>query len=480
MPLRGLLPSPLPSHTALPSGLAPTYPPVAIHSSSAPQDTPIALDASREASRPIVDVSIEHNSYEQSPGRAPTPSVIIVDETPSDADTQMKARKPAIAAAGTFLSLFSFSQIYQHALFPNITPGSERAEERQWVASSQSWLDRRVCSWFGFCGLAHLNKDKWTSLGGHRKQRKPSHNSDDGDAGKLNLTDFWESANTNPEDWPEDERILREIPSYVLEHAPYIHLYSGEEFWPCDAAEHLIHTTPHLNYTPLQASSDHPNLTHLNALNKWGLDVYLQSDDNVEDRPDWLGGETNIPDTPEDPGSDQWEDWDDRSHGRFKEDKNGKKEDWFNVGIGDTQERGGIRTVSSSSTAAITMPTNTAEGEKLVPADDKFWNPELMPRNMGKKVVGGRSDAPAVLIVVEKDDGVVDAFFFFFYSYNLGNKVFNVRFGNHVGDWEHTVVRFQHGKPKAIFFSEHSFGEAYRWEAVEKIGKRVSTLSFAN
>jgi hypothetical protein len=96
---------------------------------------------------------------------------------------------------------------------------------------------------------------------------------------------------------------------------------------------------------------------------------------------------------------------------------------------------------------------------------------------MGKKVVGGRSDAPAVLVVVPKGDGVVDAFWFFFYSYNLGNAVFNVRFGNHVGDWEHTVVRFQHGEPKAVFFSEHSFGEAYTYDAVEKIGKRVGDIA---
>jgi hypothetical protein len=72
---------------------------------------------------------------------------------------------------------------------------------------------------------------------------------------------------------------------------------------------------------------------------------------------------------------------------------------------------------------------------------------------------------------------VVDAFWFFFYSYNLGNAVFNIRFGNHVGDWEHTVVRFQHGEPKAVFFSEHSFGEAYTWDAVEKKGNRVSRIT---
>lgn len=34
------------------------------------------------------------------------------------------------------------------------------------------------------------------------------------------------------------------------------------------------------------------------------------------------------------------------------------------------------------------------------------------------------------------------------------------------------MVRFHHGKPKAVYFSEHSFGAAYSYEAVEKIGKR--------
>lgn len=87
---------------------------------------------------------------------------------------------------------------------------------------------------------------------------------------------------------------------------------------------------------------------------------------------------------------------------------------------------------------------------------------------------GGRSKAPAVMICVDKGDGIVDAFWFFFYGFNQGNMVFNVRFGNHVGDWEHTLIRFQRGIPKYVFFSEHSFGSAFSYGAVEKIGKRVS------
>ncbi|KAF2477891.1 uncharacterized protein BDR25DRAFT_206786 [Lindgomyces ingoldianus] len=383
----------------------------------------------------------------------------------------MKGQKPAIAAAGTFLSLFTFSQIYQKAVFPKITPISERLEEKHWVASSNSWLDRKVCNWFGFCGLAHLNQSRWTdkkAKGNHRKQQRPWSGVNE-DVDSIDLDTFWTSATTNPEDWSEEERILREIPEYVLEHAPYIHLYSGEEFWPCDIAEHLIHTTPHLNYTPLQASSDHPNLTNLNDLNRWGRFVYLQSDDNVEERPEWLGGETNIPNIPD---PDPWAKWDEQIGQRFEEDTDAEGEDWWEVGVGDTVDKGGIRPVSGPITEPVTVPTNTAEGEDLLHKIDKQWQPELARRKLGKEIVGGRSGAPAVLIVVDKGDGVVDAFWFFFYSYNLGNTVFNVRFGNHVGDWEHTVVRFQHGKPKAVFFSEHSFGEAYTYEAVEKIGKR--------
>ncbi|KAF2747136.1 hypothetical protein M011DRAFT_424134 [Sporormia fimetaria CBS 119925] len=202
---------------------------------------------------------------------------------------------------------------------------------------------------------------------------------------------FWESGAERPDLWSNEERQLRQIPDYVLEYAPYIYLYSQEEFWPCDVGDHLIHTTPHLNYTALRAVEDHPALNDLDDLNLWGGFVYLQSDENVEDRPDWLGGKKNIPSVPKD----------------------------------SKEER-----------------------------------------------IGGKSDAPVVLIVVQKDDGIVDAFFFFFYSYNLGNKVFNVRFGNHVGDWEHTLVRFQNGEPIGIFFSEHSHGEAYRFDVVSTIGKR--------
>lgn len=466
-PLRGLLPSSLPPSSIGPVDI-PEYPQAVIYSSQTPAGTPDAApDASRDDIVPTIDIPIDYSLHEH-----PSEQSLSSAGGQSDAsNTQMKGRKPAIAAAGTFFGLFSFSQIYQHFLFESLTPADERADERAWVASSHSWVDRKVCDWFGMCGISHLNQAAWTTPKVRPRKQKSV---DLGNDVKINLTDFWNDAKSLPDDWEAQEE--REIPQYVIDYAPLIHLYSGEEYWPGDIAEHLIHTTPHLNYTPLQAKEDHPNLTNLGELNRWGRFVYLQSDDNVEDRPEWLGGGTNIPNVPKDGNDDDDDDdnWDDHKNGHYEEDKNGEKSEWWHVGIGDTKDKGGIRTVSSS--PSLPVPTKTPEGEELVDDDDSNWQPELRNRRRsvtGKKVVGGRSDAPAVLIVVPKGDGVVDAFWFFFYSYNLGNAVFNVRFGNHVGDWEHTVVRFQDGQPKAVFFSEHSFGEAYTWDAIEKSGKRV-------
>lgn len=268
-------------------------------------------------------------------------------------------------------------------------------EDSQWIGTSTSLVDRKACQWFGLCGASHLRSE--IRIGGHTQRKvqhplQPQHDEQQ-----------WTSGKSRPEEWSDDERVLRVIPDYVFEYAPLVHLYSGEEFWPGDITEHLVYTTAHLNYTPVKAQSDHPNLTNLNELNEWdgGRYIYLKSDDDVEDRPDWLGGEKNIP--------------------------------------------------------------------KRVAASGQSKRDDRTP--------GGRSDAPAVLVVVDKGHGIVDAFWFYFYSFNQGNMVLNVRFGNHVGDWEHSMVRFEHGEPQSVFLSEHSFGQAYTYEAIEKIGKRVRCSS---
>ena len=246
----------------------------------------------------------------------------------------------------------------------------------QWLEAGGSWLYRRRI------GFQTNNAEEQVIL-------------EDADSGgKIGLND--NSYNSD---------MATDIPDYVLDYAPLVHLYSGEQFWPSDIAEHLTHVTPNLNYTPIQAKSANLNLTNLDNLNEYsrGRYVYLKSDDDVEERPDWLASKKNIP---------------------------------------------------------------NASAHEIISTHGAEWIGNSQP---------GRSDAPAVLIVINKGNGIVDAFWFYFYSYNLGNVVFNVRFGNHVGDWEHSLVRFQDGKPKVVFFSEHNFGSAYSYNAVEKIGNRVSS-----
>jgi hypothetical protein len=77
----------------------------------------------------------------------------------------------------------------------------------------------------------------------------------------------------------------------------------------------------------------------------------------------------------------------------------------------------------------------------------------------------------AAVIVNDKGNGNVDAFYMYFYAYNYGGEVLGwsaLNFGNHVGDWEHTMVRFSNGVPQAMWFSQHANGQAFTWSAVEK------------
>jgi len=374
-----------------------------------------------------------------------------------------------------FTTLFGWASLASlfKVLNPNPNPsfvGDEAREEAKWISSSSSWIDRQACRYFGLCGTAHFQFNRPFRRHGKMRFQEPLGEQEEWQTA-------WTSGKPSPENWTDDERVLREVPQYVLDYAPLVHLYSGEEFWPSDIAEHLYHITPYLNYTPVQSRWQHPKLNDLDGLNKWekGRFVYLTSNDNVEDRPEWLAGDKNIPERV--PGlvddnldDEPWAEWDGRVDGELPADIKDGRKPWYDAGKGGTRDRGGGRP-NPTAGSRIAVPTETVEGEDYV---IEYQEQPVLKRSLiGKRMVGGRSEAPAVLIAIDKGNGIVDAFWFYFYSYNLGNLVFNVRFGNHVGDWEHSLIRFKDGKPKAVFFSEHSFGEAYSYEAVEKIGQRV-------
>jgi hypothetical protein len=324
---------------------------------------------------------------------------------------------------------------------------AEDRDEQRWIASSRSWFDRKACRWLSVCGAAHLQMAK-----GRFGERDPAGWTD------AESSERWRSF------WRGDaEERARLIPDFVFHYAPLVHLYSGEQFWPGDIAEHLHHTTPFLNYTPIQAHWDHPTLSNLDDLNQWekGWPVYLTSNDDVQSRPPWLEGERNIPQ-----GGDKqesWSDWDGRVDGDIPGDTKEARAQWYDF------------------TQPGTIPTDDTLDQQH--EAQQIFKEELRKRYGGKEIrddgAGGRSDAPAILVVMDKGNGIIDAFWFYFYSFNLGNTVANVRFGNHVGDWEHCLVRFYNGKPKALFFSAHQGGEAYSYEAVEKIGQRVSSTGIS-
>ena len=316
----------------------------------------------------------------------------------------------------------------------------------------------------------HLNSRGWTW----------PHTENDSASPTAASNDYWTSGKDAFASLSKEERKLREIPRYVLDHAPYVHLFSGEDYWPCDLAEHMDHTSPHLNYNKILDLDYDYNLTNLDELNHYeggghGKSVYLHSDDNVEERPDWLGGAKNIPNVPARDGDDDGTDVNDSTDLVPSSDGRCGGNTGFTCSGSSFGQCCSIYGWCGSREDFCGIACNAVAGECTDPnGPPREPHLDLRRREWGwtgfesKPVTGGKSSAPAFLVTVPKEDGILDAFWFFFYSFNQGQRVFNVRFGNHVGDWEHTVVRFQHGKPKQIFFSEHSFGQAYTWKAVEK------------
>jgi hypothetical protein len=92
----------------------------------------------------------------------------------------------------------------------------------------------------------------------------------------------------------------------------------------------------------------------------------------------------------------------------------------------------------------------------LTSKDDVTTNPSwlygILPDPLTGETVGAKS---AAIIVTDHGNGLVDAFYMYFYAFNLGQTVVGQVLGNHVGDWEHTMVRFTNGTPSSIWFSQH-------------------------
>ncbi|RMZ75618.1 hypothetical protein DV738_g5389, partial [Chaetothyriales sp. CBS 135597] len=99
----------------------------------------------------------------------------------------------------------------------------------------------------------------------------------------------------------------------------------------------------------------------------------------------------------------------------------------------------------------------------------------------GVKPDSSLSAPGGVVIIADKGDGIVDVFYFYFYSYNQGTWFLGLpalELGDHVGDWEHNMIRFVNGEPSAIYFSQHSSGQAFRFSVIDKDPNSGRPLNF--
>lgn len=372
----------------------------------------------------------------------------------------------ATIAASCIAALIFIIWLLPRLLNPTPPDAEERERDKHWVSTSPSWFDRQTCRWLSLCGIKHIRWDA-PALG---ENSGPS-TFEELKSLALGLSAQWVFVEkTGVSDWetaPAEKetdrqvqasgtgksRILEEVPDYVLDHAPLVHLCSQEYFWPSDIAEHVRHMKPFTGGSLLNTSQS-LHLGNMADLNAQNSTVFLTSDDDVESRPDWLHSRVGIPARFDDDGSDEGDDgeappwrpdddtswWDaDREHPPHRIVP--PRESSFD-------KHRGLRRKRFMSNAQHPIVGSASEDNKPDPS--------------------GYSKGPAVLILVDKGAGIIDAFWFFFYSYNLGQTVLNIRFGNHVGDWEHCMVRFQHGVPRAMFLSEHAGGKAYLWKALEK------------
>ncbi|AMD19829.1 HCL322Cp [Eremothecium sinecaudum] len=185
-----------------------------------------------------------------------------------------------------------------------------------------------------------------------------------------------------PDQLSSSERTLKdgEIPQYVVDHCPLLHLYSEETYLPGDIADFVKNVEIRnsngdlLKEGPLDIEVDFAEFT-----GKISQEVYLTSLSDFDKDPPWI--------------------------------------------LGHRPDYG----------------------------------------------TGFIAKAPAILIVADKGNGWVDAFWFYFYPFNLGPFITGIGpWGSHLGDWEHSLVRFLNGKPQYIWMSAHGGGSSYLYNAIEK------------
>jgi hypothetical protein len=92
----------------------------------------------------------------------------------------------------------------------------------------------------------------------------------------------------------------------------------------------------------------------------------------------------------------------------------------------------------------------------LTSNDDVTTNPPWLYGVVPDAKTGETKGAKSCTIIVnDHGDGVVDVYYMYFYAFNYGLTVAGQLLGDHVGDWEHTMVRYTGGMPTSMWYSQH-------------------------
>ncbi|KAF2751685.1 hypothetical protein M011DRAFT_482515 [Sporormia fimetaria CBS 119925] len=108
---------------------------------------------------------------------------------------------------------------------------------------------------------------------------------------------------------------------------------------------------------------------------------------------------------------------------------------------------------------------------------DTKWIRGVRPDNTTGKT---NNAVPTSVFVVDRGNDIIHAFYMFFYAFNYGVEVASterLNFGNHVGDFEYLMIRFVKEQPEEVWFSQHGYGQAFKWIAVKKEGDRPVAYS---
>ncbi|POW14944.1 hypothetical protein PSTT_02584 [Puccinia striiformis] len=189
------------------------------------------------------------------------------------------------------------------------------------------------------------------------------------------------------------------LPQYALDFAPLVYLHSDEVFWPSDVNTHFDNVQPQINFSSVQSA---PQTTQdfLRSSN-------IQKIDSSQQELIYLSAKEPIFDLDSAP-------W---LRGVGPPDKSGKSAAAaIIIAVDKTQQ--GLSFIFAIS-YVIVFPVHT---------DAIYFPCNLIFCRLSYSPVG---------------PGWVDVFYLFFYSYNRGNYFYNNRFGDHVADWENTMIRFQ-------------------------------------